>query len=127
MTEIYRTARQVLVWLGQKSDFTFENVELPETPAADTDINGQSLLSWVLDKSVFARPWFFRLWIVQEVVLARRIHVLIGEDCQPWESLVEQASTIDRAANATRTVMVMNQLTRKLNWSIVGTIGFAET
>jgi hypothetical protein len=122
MTEIYKTARQVLVWLGQRSDFNFENAELPDSPAADTDINGQSLLSWVLEKSVFARLWFFRLWTFQEVVLAKRIRVLGGEECQPWESLVEQARNMDRPGIVTRTIMEMNQLTRKLNWLIVGTI-----
>lgn len=122
MTEIYKTARQVLVWLGQNSEFTLENTELPENPAANTDINGQSLSSWVFEKSVFARQWFFRLWTLQEVVLARRIHVLVGENCQLWESLVEQADTIDCPANTITPMMQMNELTRHLNWLIVGTV-----
>ncbi|KAH7086460.1 heterokaryon incompatibility protein-domain-containing protein [Paraphoma chrysanthemicola] len=122
MTEIYQTARQVLVWLGQKSHVTVENAALPEEPAADTDVNGQCLLDWVFEKSIFARPWFFRLWTFQEVVLANQIQVLVGEDCQPWESLTEQSEAIDHPIHGTRSVIEMNSLTRNLNWLIVGTI-----
>jgi hypothetical protein len=126
MTELYATARQVLVWLGQRSNFTFEKADLPQHPAADTDVGEQSLLDWILEYSVFARPWFFRLWTFQEVVLAKRIQVLVGEDCQPWESLVEHSSTLGRIVRTTMMNLEMNVLTKELNYLIVDTIGYCR-
>ncbi|KAH4269157.1 hypothetical protein HBI04_058740 [Parastagonospora nodorum] len=126
MSHIYETAKQVIVWLGQKSDFAVESAELPESPAADVEVGGQSLLSWILEHSLFARPWFFRLWTVQEVVLADRIQVLIGEECRPWRSVVEHSSALDRVVSGSMMHVEMNVLTRNLNWLIVGTISFCR-
>jgi len=126
MSHIYETARQVIIWLGQKSDFAIETAELPEHPDADFDVSGQSLLSWILEHSLFARPWFFRLWTVQEVVLAHRIQVLIGEECWPWKNVVEHSSALDRLVSGSMINVEMNVLTRNLNWLIVGTISFCR-
>lgn len=90
MAEICKSASQVLVWLGQESQFSSSSEPLPSYPGPETDIDGQPLLQWILTNSVFRRPWFRRLWIIQEVVLAREITVLISCQSQSWQSLVAQ-------------------------------------
>ncbi|KAH7113299.1 heterokaryon incompatibility protein-domain-containing protein [Dendryphion nanum] len=37
------------------------------------------------------RPWFGRMWVVQEAVLARDAMVTIGYLCLPWKALVDAA------------------------------------
>lgn len=98
MANIYKNASQVLVWLGQESDFDTKNNVLPAHPGQETGVDKQTILKWVLESAVFTRPWFNRLWVVQEVVLAKDITVLIGRDARPWRSIVEQAlDTVDAA------------------------------
>jgi hypothetical protein len=36
------------------------------------------------------RPWWRRVWIVQEVVLARKIIIMCGSDEVPWENIKER-------------------------------------
>lgn len=38
------------------------------------------------------RPWWRRVWIVQEVVLAKKIFLMCGSDEVPWESIKERLS-----------------------------------
>src|SRR3954454_24669604 len=39
--------------------------------------------------SFFQRPWFTRVWVVQEVALAREINILCGEWELNWRFLAE--------------------------------------
>ncbi|TVY23582.1 Heterokaryon incompatibility protein 6,OR allele, partial [Lachnellula hyalina] len=40
--------------------------------------------SWPALRNFFARPWFTRVWCIQEIVLARDSIVLVGEDSISW-------------------------------------------
>ncbi|KAH7361275.1 heterokaryon incompatibility protein-domain-containing protein [Pyrenochaeta sp. MPI-SDFR-AT-0127] len=98
MAAIYKNAARVLLWLGQESSFNPENEDLPAYPGPETGIDDHVLLEWILNSSVFARPWFSRLWVLQEVVLAKEIIVLVGPRTQSWQSLMNQAhETMDTA------------------------------
>ena len=107
MATIYKSASRVLVWLGQDSDFQPTNEVLPVCPGPETDINGQTLLQFILNSSVFARPWFFRLWVVQEVVLAKYITVLIGRQPLSWSSLVEWTDDLIRCFDSHPSLAVL--------------------
>ena len=39
-------------------------------------------------RSLFSNPWFNRIWVVQEVALARKIHVKYGEVEFDWSAIV---------------------------------------
>lgn len=87
MAEIYQNASQVIVWLGQTSAIDISEINLELSPSAHTQWRGESLLEWVRAWAIFARPWFRRLWVFQEVVLAQQILVLIGTLPLDWETL----------------------------------------
>lgn len=110
MSDIYRRASYVYVWLG-KSDTCIESVMKTvkadfrryhdDDPAArklgrdeiagqdksltnespTTDLAGPAL------QHFFGNPYWFRLWIVQEIMLARYIRVICGETLLSWEEL----------------------------------------
>ncbi|KAH6622036.1 heterokaryon incompatibility protein-domain-containing protein [Boeremia exigua] len=71
MTQIYSQASRVLVWLGEAAD--------------DTEDAFQEILGIRNDEYIGAvkrmveRPWFGRVWVLQEVAAARQIRVLCGE------------------------------------------------
>lgn len=65
-----------------------EGVELPD----ETDPR------WDAVARFFDRPWFARLWVVQEFVLAREVVMICGEREIPWREAV--AATIDTLLGA---------------------------
>jgi hypothetical protein len=114
MSDIYRRASYVYVWLG-RSDNCIESVmetiktyyrryhnydpairKLGRDKAAGQD---KSLTSAPGDKSLanelsgralqrfFGNSYWLRLWIVQEIMLARYIRVICGETLLSWEEL----------------------------------------
>ncbi|OMP89279.1 hypothetical protein BK809_0006000 [Diplodia seriata] len=44
---------------------------------------------------IFDQPWFHRIWVIQEVVMARRVKVLCGSTTLTWENLLEAAELVD--------------------------------
>ena len=89
--DIFRRAERVLVWVGEHADGTealFQRLssaqwrQRPHTPE-DSD---RRLQAWI---SFMARPYFRRLWIVQEVVLAHDIMLHCGEASVAWSRLAK--------------------------------------
>jgi len=37
--------------------------------------------------ALLQRPWFIRLWMVQEVAVAKKVHLLFGRFCLGWQEL----------------------------------------
>ena len=50
--------------------------------------------SWIALKTVFERPYFRRVWIVQEVALAKDVLICCGPWSTTWESLVGVAQLL---------------------------------
>jgi hypothetical protein len=101
MSDIYRRASYVYVWLG-KSDKCIESVMM--TIKADfrhhydcdpaTGRSGKlgkesstNKLSSPALQHFFGNPYWLRLWIVQEIMLAGYIRVICGETLLSWEEL----------------------------------------
>jgi hypothetical protein len=87
MAKIYAYARQVLAWLGEEADGSNEVMEQIRAEA-DQRIRSQSHSSilnqtdtGVSDISMrlfLTRPWFRRIWVLQEIAAARSISFICG-------------------------------------------------
>ena len=107
MDEIFSTADEVMIYLGEDTDnshlvvgFAGKIVEnlmaLPESQATVT-IKEQDLvkfglppvtdLGWKALKDCFKRPWFERKWILQEYTLAKLALCILGDSCFNFELL----------------------------------------
>ncbi|RDW58419.1 hypothetical protein BP5796_12349 [Coleophoma crateriformis] len=91
MGDIYKSARQVVVWLGEAADNShlvfahlkddtrksaFPNYPTPPAPQRR---------AWT---ALISRPWFFRTWVIQEVALNNlKATIICGEDSAPWMDL----------------------------------------
>lgn len=97
MGSIYSQAEKVVAWLGLSDEFTVEALGFlqsfdPETESltgfisknelADTE-EGCRILEGV--RSISLRPYWTRLWILQELQLASEAYAQCGRDCVPWE------------------------------------------
>ncbi|EEU37988.1 uncharacterized protein NECHADRAFT_95927 [Fusarium vanettenii 77-13-4] len=89
MGDIYKSARQVLVWLGEAADDSHLVFEYLKDDANNTFPNlprppAQYRQAW---KALVRRPWFFRTWVIQEVALSRKAIIMCGEESAPWKDL----------------------------------------
>ena len=113
MSEIYYEAGRAVIWLGEEDETTTEGVAILERleqkvidaqsyvplrfdfdePDFELDetLNGASEQSLPL-RNILKRPWFSRMWILQEVSIARAALVLCGRKTIPW-------SIFDRACS----------------------------
>jgi hypothetical protein len=103
MAEIYRQADRVVGWLGEEENDSSVAMNMLSKLAdvwsdyRDHNINpGRGLNSipnafelaiWTAIRRIFMRAWWTRLWIYQEVILARSITLSCGQDSLDWEDL----------------------------------------
>ncbi|OBS22640.1 hypothetical protein FPOA_08973 [Fusarium poae] len=98
MSLIYQKALQVVVYLGegtpetdvamrcileldQPSDYGTRD-EMVEEPGSAQDVRAAI-------KVLFDRPWFYRVWILQEITFARSAIVVCGTHEVEWESFLK--------------------------------------
>ncbi|KAL7944142.1 heterokaryon incompatibility domain-containing protein [Trichoderma barbatum] len=79
MAEIYSKANRVIVWLGEtadESDRALKNIRMAanedHTKFLSQDTDRQATLA------LLGRPWFRRIWVLQEVAAAQHIVMLCG-------------------------------------------------
>lgn len=86
MSQIFRGATEVISWLGKKADdsdialdhFTAsENFELRSQASDDSTAPETEKMLNAL-RHVFQRPYWSRLWVVQEILLARTWRIACG-------------------------------------------------
>ncbi|QGI65186.1 hypothetical protein CEK26_009137 [Fusarium fujikuroi] len=90
MGDIYKSARQVVVWLGDAADdshLVFQHIN--DESIADSSHNGPAppevkRRAW---NTLVRRPWFFRTWVIQEIALAKRAVMMCGDEATPWRDM----------------------------------------
>ena len=89
--DIFRKAERVLVWVGEHADGTealfqrLSSVQWRQRPPTLED-NSRRLRAWI---RFMARPYFRRLWIVQEIVLAHDVILHCGDSSVAWSRLAK--------------------------------------
>ena len=130
MSAIYKSAAKVLIWLGKSTNETREALLLLRDIARSdhqTDFKGTSEgPGWfqfagrtlkgshedvmrILESTakprlddIFGRPWFTRLWIIQEIVLARSATLYCGHQSIEWDVFAVSLSILKAAMNTTK-------------------------
>ena len=100
MSQIFRTATEVISWLGERvddSDIAMDyfaagaNFQLssqaPNDPAA---LETENLFNAL--RHLFQRPYWSRLWVVQEILLARTWRIACGDKLVDEESFMTSIS-----------------------------------
>ncbi|KLP01271.1 heterokaryon incompatibility protein het-6 [Fusarium fujikuroi] len=90
MGDIYKSASQVVVWLGDAADdshLVFQHIN--DESIADSSHNGPAppevkRRAW---NTLVKRPWFFRTWVIQEIALAKRAVMMCGDEATPWRDM----------------------------------------
>lgn len=102
MGRIYKSARKVIVWLGDDYDDSKAGIQLARQllgiahggvirlAAGDLEPHGlpkQGSRRWKALSQILRRPWFWRTWIVQEVVLNPTVELVLGSASLSWDDL----------------------------------------
>ena len=114
MRDIYVSAHKVLLWLGPStkgSDLAMDNIPpldesigvIPQSRFAHGSFSsrclpGQDDAIWPALVDLYARPWYDRLWVLQEAILARDIEVLCGNRSMPWAAFASFATKMSELA-----------------------------
>lgn len=134
MVDIYRLASRVVVWLGPASPtsgaaltlltdlgrqiVTTRDDSLRMTPEATLSFFPLSELTvldhpsatWHALSDLFQRPWFERLWVVQEIQLSRTAIVYCGADTVPWSLLWNAVSFLFHNESVPNDILSMGTL-----------------
>jgi hypothetical protein len=96
MRQIYKNASQVVVWLGGSSADTELALECASGLARTGNFTAncrEHKMSFDQRRRacvrMFDHPWWYRVWVVQEVVMARELIVQCGKQSLGWSSFVE--------------------------------------
>ncbi|SPO07582.1 uncharacterized protein DNG_10277 [Cephalotrichum gorgonifer] len=90
MDQIYFRAVMVVVWLGSRyTEFTREPVGVLVPEDGEKDEEGSSESGDSIQKKMVrllrTDPYWYRLWILQEIGRANRLRVCYGDESFPWE------------------------------------------
>ncbi|EON62965.1 hypothetical protein W97_02191 [Coniosporium apollinis CBS 100218] len=120
MGRIFKSARRVLVWLGpdidgeaednfallrEVCDVVTNSLEKYGSYSAIPDVPPEDLyqydeLRWTSLARMFDLPWFSRLWIIQEVGLARYALMFYGNAEIEWSAVYRAAKDISQRMTA---------------------------
>jgi hypothetical protein len=82
MADIYRQVAQVLAWIGLATDDSIEGLW-----SIHDHIRHPLEKDFQAFKSFLSRPYWQRLWVMQECLLAREVQICCGRDTVPLEKL----------------------------------------
>jgi hypothetical protein len=116
MPDIYKSAHRVYAWLGNEEDRSdlaidclldinrksqsSKQPEKPLLPSEDSE-------AWDAIIRFFGRPWFRRVWIVQELVLPRSIIMLCGDRRFNWDEIYIPANLYSAEAKESSIVQTV--------------------
>jgi len=95
MGRIYSAAEQVIVWLGASTpeiERQFRVIDDGETHQSSETTSAQ--VDYVALFSLLERPWFRRIWVVQEVALGKQVVILCGESVMQLDALRPHLSAL---------------------------------
>lgn len=109
MSEIFKAAEGVIIWLGEEDEFcddAFTVIERlaeipeeswnyvsytgfyhPEECFGNIGIPPLTFHNWLGFLGFIVRPWFRRAWVVQELALARSAVAVCGSRVVPWSKI----------------------------------------
>ncbi|OCK96862.1 HET-domain-containing protein [Cenococcum geophilum 1.58] len=125
MTEIYKHAQRTLVWLGEWFDVedvglkpesiqNFLNKVIELSQADELSSNSlqekcgvQWFACYVWITEVFKKPWFTRLWVLQEAAVAQEVNFICGRATFTWKSLIQGFFAFETMSNSWHLCRVM--------------------
>ncbi len=130
MKEIFQNASQVCVWLGTGDESSRKAMQFIEKLGGVSDLDRVVRDSsfnedWRAVLQLICLPWFSRIWVVQEIAVARKAKIWCGSESVDWDQLKSCVSLLALRSQisteysritdlgAVRLVDVVNQVFRR--------------
>jgi len=98
MGAIYSTAQCVVVWLGESTEKSNQLFELLESIQNKPDSSENTMKN--MDEEPFyeilSRPWFERVWTLQEIQLAKKAIVCCGSQHSDFQTFLQGVQTYNK-------------------------------
>jgi hypothetical protein len=107
MRKIYGMASGVCIWLGEADDNSKMAIDFIKHGVSnfknldDLFRNQDAVLGWRAMTSLMQRPWFSRLWVIQEVVLSKKAELYCGTRTLSWTDFANAVSLFVEVEAAT--------------------------
>ncbi|MCJ1385797.1 hypothetical protein MMC17_008921 [Xylographa soralifera] len=96
LTDTYEMPGQTTTWSSRLQQAAMRILWIfghkPETPAWEKAFENPKI--WVAFCKFLARPWFQRMWVVQEYALARNLQILLGEHLESHDFLLRSVTKL---------------------------------
>ena len=98
MKDIYHSAHEVIVWLGEADPLLTRDVIDTLERRVQFDDSGEVIYSehmeaftreqWInFGTDLMKRPWWWRMWVIQEIAVARQAVVMCGQYTVGWKKV----------------------------------------
>jgi hypothetical protein len=109
MDRIYSEAKNVCVWLGEKTEDSGSALHFINqvVMVADFDSlvkNPKNSNNWMALSSLMKREWFSRRWVVQEITLARTATIYCGDASVDWADFAVAVSLFESVETEARSI-----------------------
>ena len=108
MKDVYRKASRVIVWLGEDSEHTVPGFRMLHGISSLYDLDEaevKDLVSclvlddhfrsyWIALGNLLLRPWWYRIWVVQEICLAREALLVCGQYAVDWDHIQKSTAAL---------------------------------
>lgn len=107
MAQIYNSASNVCIWLGDTLEVTrpamqlvrdITNLQIFDSLIASPAAKNK----WISLINLMKAPWFTRRWIIQEVALSRNATIHCGEEFVHWDDFADAVSLLAEKAEILR-------------------------
>ncbi|KAF2258937.1 HET-domain-containing protein [Lojkania enalia] len=112
MGEVYSKARQVLIWLGPGNNETTKAFELL-TNGRHVNVKSKSVKRAFT--GLLRRPWFTRVWVIQEAVLNATVLMACGESTIPFDLFEAAEASMLNLSNITQLYRSEDAVYRGMN------------
>ena len=117
MAEIYRSARRVITYIGEDNANVEQGIDLAKklllcSKELDTNPSDTALTStyrkynvpnvhdpaWYSLRDFLSRPWYTRIWIIQESLHNNNMLMMCGKVAIPWEIFTQLSGAIEKGS-----------------------------
>jgi hypothetical protein len=102
MTKIYQQAKTVLAYLGEAFDdsdlgmeFVSEHARSIPKPSAGLSLGTTSSPQQRAIDRILGRPYFERVWILQEIECAREVEMILGDKTVDWKDFSSSVTYVE--------------------------------
>ncbi|KAI0834310.1 HET-domain-containing protein [Hypoxylon sp. FL0890] len=107
MRDIYASATKVIIWLGEaddESDPVFDTLPVlaarshhPKDEQDEKLLDAVRLCSGFFSGLIDRRPWFSRVWVIQELAMAKQDPLIVcGHKSVTWSTLMKAVEFVSR-------------------------------